>query len=171
MKLCTRPIFLPWPFFYLFARSQQNLCTMNGGHFLDTNSFNHLTLIIDKSTVSKDDVVVNKTYCFDLDLSLMLWKVTSNLYPLCSMDARLNAGGFDSIRVTMSFLNCYSKTNCCISSNVMGVCCIVFDIDGMFELFMNFGNIEKCLFIYYVVSPDSSGNSGNLIHPFMRVTN
>ena len=30
---------------------------MNGGHFVDTNSFNHLTLIIDKSTVSMDDVV------------------------------------------------------------------------------------------------------------------
>ena len=25
----------------------------------------------------------------------------------------------------------------------MGVCCIVFDIDGMFEFFMNFLNIEK----------------------------
>ena len=36
------------------------------------------------------------------------------------------------------------KTHCCIFSklcwyvhHVMGVCCIVFDIDGMFELFMN----------------------------------
>ena len=28
--------------------------------------------------------------------------------------------------------------------HVMGVCCIVFDIDGMlFEFFMNFLNIEK----------------------------
>ena len=45
-----------------------------------TNSFNHLTLIIDKSsTVSKDDVVVHKIYCFDLDLSLMFLKVTNNL--------------------------------------------------------------------------------------------
>ena len=28
------------------------------------------------STVSKDDVVVHKTYCFDFDLSLTFWKVT-----------------------------------------------------------------------------------------------
>ena len=47
----------------------------------------------------------------------------------------------------------------------MGVCCIVFDIDGMlFEFFMNFLNIEKnkMLRIFFehevnwkVVSPDS----------------
>ena len=44
-----------------------------------------------------------------------------------------------------------SKMHCCIFSKlcryvhqVMGVCCIVFDIDGMlFEFFMNFLNIEK----------------------------
>ena len=33
----------------------------------------------------------------------------------------------------------------------MGVCCIVFDIDGMlFEFFMNFLNIEKCPFTYWL---------------------
>ena len=34
----------------------------------------------------------------------------------------------------------------------MGVCCIVFDIDGMFEFFMNFFNIEKYknfIFIFF----------------------
>ena len=32
----------------------------------------------------------------------------------------------------------------------MGVCCIVFDIDGMlFEFFMNFLNIEKNKIIYF----------------------
>ena len=47
------------------------------------------------------------------------------------------------------FSHCNSKTHCCIFSKlcryvhqVMGVCCIVFDIDGMlFEFFMNFLNI------------------------------
>ena len=32
----------------------------------------------------------------------------------------------------------------------MGVCCIVFDIDGMFEFFMNFLNIEKNKIIYFI---------------------
>ena len=42
-------------------------------HFVDTNSFNHLTLFKDKSsTVSNDDVVVHNAYCVDLDLSLIL---------------------------------------------------------------------------------------------------
>ena len=32
----------------------------------------------------------------------------------------------------------------------MGLCCIVFDIDGMlFEFFMNFLNIEKNIFFIY----------------------
>ena len=32
----------------------------------------------------------------------------------------------------------------------MGVCCIVFDIDGMlFEFFMNFLNIEQNFFFYF----------------------
>ena len=51
----------------------------------------------------------------------------------------------------VQFSHCNSKTHCCIFSKlcryvhqVMGVCCIVFDIDGMlFEFFMNFLNIEK----------------------------
>ena len=54
---------------------------MNGGHFVDT--ITHWTVwhwpSIKVSTVSNDDVVVHKTYCFDLDLSLMLWKVINNL--------------------------------------------------------------------------------------------
>ena len=34
----------------------------------------------------------------------------------------------------------------------MGVCCIVFDIDGMlFEIFMNFLNIEKSHFTFYAI--------------------
>ena len=32
----------------------------------------------------------------------------------------------------------------------MGVCCIVFDIDGMlFEFFMNFLNIEKNIYLHF----------------------
>ena len=54
------------------------------------------------------------------------------------------------LSVTFSFRT-NSKTHWCIFSklcryvhNVMGVCCIVFDIDGiLFEFFMNFLNIEK----------------------------
>ena len=38
--------------------------------------------------------------------------------------------------------NIFSKL-CRYVHHVMGVCCIVFDIDGMFEFFMNFLNIEK----------------------------
>ena len=35
----------------------------------------------------------------------------------------------------------------------MGVCCIVCDIDGMFEFFMNFLNIEKeFVFQYFMFS-------------------
>ena len=35
----------------------------------------------------------------------------------------------------------------------MGVCCIVFDIDGMlFEFFMNFLNIEKNIYIFFFIS-------------------
>ena len=35
----------------------------------------------------------------------------------------------------------------------MGVCCIVLDIDGMlFEFFMNFLNIEKNIFFFYLFS-------------------
>ena len=35
----------------------------------------------------------------------------------------------------------------------MGVCCIVFDIDGMlFEIFMNFLNIEKNLFFFFFLN-------------------
>ena len=34
----------------------------------------------------------------------------------------------------------------------MGVCCIVFDIDGMlFEFFMNFLNIEKLLLFFFSI--------------------
>ena len=44
-------------------------------------------------------------------------------------------------------LYCNSKTHWCIFQcvhHVMGMCCIVFHIDGMlFEFFMNFLNIEK----------------------------
>ena len=55
------------------------------------------------------------------------------------------------LSVTFSFRTVTQKTHCCIFSKlcryvhqVMGVCCIVFDIDGMlFEFFMNFLNIEK----------------------------
>ena len=89
MKLCTTPIVLtltfPWPFckvtwklkfFHIVSWMR------GGGSLVDTcNSFNHLTLIINNVfTVSNDDVVVHKTYCLDLDLSLMLWKVTTTLY-------------------------------------------------------------------------------------------
>ena len=34
----------------------------------------------------------------------------------------------------------------------MGVCCIVFDIDGMFEFFINFLNIEKNKFQNFMFS-------------------
>ena len=35
----------------------------------------------------------------------------------------------------------------------MGVCCIVFDIDGMlFEFFMNFLNIEKNKIIFFLLN-------------------
>ena len=35
----------------------------------------------------------------------------------------------------------------------MGVCCIVFDIDGMlFEFFMNFLNIEKKIILRFIFS-------------------
>ena len=37
--------------------------------------------------------------------------------------------------------------------HVMGVCCIVFDIDGiLFEFFMNFLNIEKNKIFFYFFS-------------------
>ena len=67
------------------------------------NSFNHSTLIIVKSsTVREDDVVVHKTYCFDLDLSLMSCKISNNkiistLYNGCST----KHWGFDSVVVTV----------------------------------------------------------------------
>ena len=83
-KLRTRPVvFRPSPFLDLFARS-------------------HWPSIM-VSTVSNDDVVIHKTYCFDLDLSLMLRKVTNNLdsFFLFTRDARLNAGGFDSDGVAL----------------------------------------------------------------------
>ena len=36
--------------------------------------------------------------------------------------------------------------------HVMGVCCVVFDIDGMlFEFFMNFLNIEKNIYFFFSI--------------------
>ena len=72
--------------FLTFFQSHKKLgifphCTMKGGHFVDTIA--HWTVwlwpSIMVSTASNDDVVVHKTYCFDLDLSLILYKVTNNL--------------------------------------------------------------------------------------------
>ena len=34
-----------------------------------------------------------------------------------------------------------------------GLCCIVFDIDGMFEFFMNFLNIEKNQYMRFMLFP------------------
>ena len=43
----------------------------------------------------------------------------------------------------------------------MGVCCIVFDIDGMlFEFCMNFFNIEKYKILNYCVKKISGGGGG-----------
>ena len=77
---------------------------MNGGQFVDT--ITHWTVWLWPSimvSVSWNDEVVHKTYCFDLDLSLMLVKVTNNLdyFPFFRMDAGLNAGEFDSVGVTL----------------------------------------------------------------------
>ena len=44
--------------------------------------------------------------------------------------------------VTQKHIAVFTR-NCRYVHQVMGVCCIVFDIDGMFEFFMNFLNIEK----------------------------
>ena len=62
-----------------------------------------------------------------------------------------------SVCLSVTFSHCNSKTQWCIFSKlcryvhqVMGVCCIVFDIDGMlFEFFMNFLNIEKNKILRY----------------------
>ena len=94
-----RFLFWPWP----FRKVHENLvfcahCTMNGGHFVDPIA--HWTVwlwpSIMISIVSWDDEVVHKTCWFDLDLSLILLKVTNNLdsFPfLCR--------GFDSVGVTL----------------------------------------------------------------------
>ena len=87
MKLCTRPVVLTLSFSWPFCQvTKKNLefshivACMNGSNFVDTIA--HWTVwhwpSIMVSTVSKDDVVVHKTYCFDLDHFLMVWKVTNN---------------------------------------------------------------------------------------------
>ena len=45
--------------------------------------------------------------------------------------------------VTQKRIDVFSRNFAGYVHHVMGVCCIVFDIDGMFEFFMNFLNIEK----------------------------
>ena len=60
--------------------------------------------------------------------------------------------------VTQKRIDWFSRQICRYVHQVMGVCCIVFDIDGMlFEFFMNFWNIEKnkilrikCPFTYWL---------------------
>ena len=59
-----------------------------------------------------------------------------------------NRGGGGGVLTHLMFSSCFfcmifSKL-CRYVHQVMGVCCIVFDIDGMlFEFFMNFLNMEK----------------------------
>ena len=67
------------------------------------------------------------------------------------------------VRPSHLVLHCNSKTHWCIFSklcryvhHVMGVCCILFDIDGMlFQLFLNFLNIEKNKMYCNLVGMDS----------------
>ena len=84
---------------------QTKHCTMNGGHFVDP--ITHWTIwlwpLIMISTVSWHDVVVHNTYCFDLDLSSMLLKVTNN-FPLFYNGCSTKRRGFDSVGVTLSNL-------------------------------------------------------------------
>ena len=82
-------------------------------------SFNHLTLITDKSsTVIKNDVVVHKAYCFDLDLYLMPLKVTNNfvstLYNGCStklLGMRLRRSYL--VGYLVHFLAYHEHSGCC----------------------------------------------------------
>ena len=95
LKLCTRLVILTLTFSWPFCSHKNHIicpyCTMNRGHFVDTIA--HWTVwhwpSIMVSTVSNDDVLVHKTNCFDLDLSLKLWKVTNNLdyFLLFKMDS------------------------------------------------------------------------------------
>ena len=104
-KFCTRPVVLTisWPFCKVtklricctLYHERRSLC----GHH---DSLTRLTLAFNHGFNSNDDVFVRKTYCFDIDLSLMLWKVTNNfiLSPFYNGYAT-NAGGFDSVGVTL----------------------------------------------------------------------
>ena len=42
---------------------------------------------------------MHKTYCFDL-----FDRSQKRIFPLCTMDARLSAGGFDYVKVTLWIL-------------------------------------------------------------------
>ena len=90
MKLCTIPVVLTLTFLWPFLQCQKS--TMNRGSLCGQhNSFKHLPLIL-----------VQKTYFFTLELSLIL-----KLYKIlrfCTMDARLSAGGFYS-RVTIYIIH------------------------------------------------------------------
>ena len=51
----------------------------------------------------------------------------------------------------------------------MGVCCIVFDIDGMlFEFFMNFFNIEKYKIIIFFFFPNFMFSSRFMLFPTFK---
>ena len=51
----------------------------------------------------------------------------------------------------------------------MGVCCIVFDIDGMlFEFFMNFLNIDKNK-IWCTKKKSGGGGGGGVLNFFLKI--
>ena len=77
MKLCTKPIVLTLTFYWPLCKVTKIYIFWHivpwMVHFVDT--ITHWTIwhwsLIMVSTVSNYDVVVHKTYCFDLDLSLI----------------------------------------------------------------------------------------------------
>ena len=109
MKFCTRPVVLTltfsWPFLDLFSRSRKlrNFSTLyheRGSLCGHHSSLNRLTLTFNHGFNSSND---------DVDILLWPWPFCDALkghrqlrfFPLFAMDAQLNAGGFDSVGVTL----------------------------------------------------------------------
>ena len=87
------------------------------------------------------------------------WKYCSYFYLAAPMTGDIETPHMSVCLSHVSFSHYYSKTHCCISSkpswyvHVIGVCCIVFDIDGMLFAFLRNFWILKWVGLA-VVSPD-----------------
>ena len=83
------------------------------------------------------------TNCFDRDITLTFLQ-KKDFFPLCIMDVRLSAGGFDSVGVTLS---CRQK--CTSRVERMGSCGLYCNLGDIFGIHQGAYNSNGCHFFVF----------------------